>query len=196
MRPVTAAWMIFNFVLIILALYLILHLYQRIRVLEQIKTDRIMDNINEVFTAYLEDVRKENDRLASEVRNVMNKNTVIKEETEAQQNKTAASPFPEREEQAESSGFGQLLKEKIAEGPSEQNVDQVTDHTTAANEAGNLNPWVPPIEKIQDSLEESPFVQAVKLQKKGYTVHEIAKRLNRGEGEIELLLKFRNKVSR
>ncbi|MDD9147039.1 MULTISPECIES: hypothetical protein [unclassified Sporolactobacillus] len=192
----TIAWIIFNFVLIILILYLILHLYQRIRVLEQIKTDRILDDINEAFTAYLEDVRKENERLASKVEILMKKNAVSPEETEMQGENTAGPLQPEEEKRSETPAFGQLLKEKIAEIPDDGNPAQVADGEASADKTGEPASWVPPVDQIRDSLEESPFFQAMKLQKKGYTVNEIAKKMNRGAGEIELLLKFGNKVSR
>lgn len=184
----TAVWVTSNFVLVVLAFYLILHLYQRIRVLEQIKTDRILSDIEEVFSAYLEDVRKENDRLASEVRMMIKKDDVLGRKAVARETKEEGPP--------ETKGFDQVLNEEVTESHGRQKQFLQPDGAVSQGKDGNADRWAPPVDGIQDTLEESPLVQALKLEKKGYTVIEIAKKMNRGQSEIELLLKFKGKVRR
>ncbi|TCP30307.1 hypothetical protein EV207_106130 [Scopulibacillus darangshiensis] len=58
----------------------------------------------------------------------------------------------------------------------------------------NSDAWFPHVDDIVDKFEEPLLSKAVKLQQKGYNVTDIAKELDKGEGEIELLLKFNKNV--
>ncbi|WP_066193799.1 MULTISPECIES: hypothetical protein [Gracilibacillus] len=49
------------------------------------------------------------------------------------------------------------------------------------------------VDQVEDKLEQSLIAQALHLQDKGYTIEGIAKKLNKGKTEIELLLKFNHK---
>lgn len=51
--------------------------------------------------------------------------------------------------------------------------------------------YVPPVETSGETYEQSLAARALFLEKEGNSVTEIAKELDRGKGEIELLLKFR-----
>ncbi len=49
------------------------------------------------------------------------------------------------------------------------------------------------IDSVEDVVESSSTASVLHMQEKGYTVDEIAKKLNKGKTEIELLLKFQQK---
>ncbi|OIJ13137.1 hypothetical protein BKP37_11560 [Anaerobacillus alkalilacustris] len=51
--------------------------------------------------------------------------------------------------------------------------------------------YTPPLVSVtEDSLEQSNTAKVLSFAKQGYTSKEIAKKLNMGDGEVELLLKF------
>ncbi|OIJ17862.1 hypothetical protein BKP45_20085 [Anaerobacillus alkalidiazotrophicus] len=51
--------------------------------------------------------------------------------------------------------------------------------------------FTPPLVSVnEDSLEQSNTAKVLSYAKQGYTSKEIAKKLNMGDGEVELLLKF------
>ncbi|MGP4040271.1 DUF6115 domain-containing protein [Gracilibacillus sp. D59] len=49
------------------------------------------------------------------------------------------------------------------------------------------------VEQVEDVVEQSSTAYVLHLHNKGYTVNEIAKKLDKGKTEIELLLKFQQK---
>jgi hypothetical protein len=51
--------------------------------------------------------------------------------------------------------------------------------------------YSPPVSQGEDSFEQSLAARALFLEKQGCNHEEIARKLNKGKGEIELLLKFR-----
>lgn len=175
----TAIWMTFNFVLIVLAFYLILHLYQRIRLIQQSDPKRIADDIQQVFETYLEEVRKENDRLIADLKKSRDNANSGESAVDKVRHVQPPAAAVDRETVPEPAGKDGTFK-KILDG-------QIR-HTD--KEGGTEDLWVPPVDEITDSFEESLFVQAMKMHQEGLTVTEIAKKLNRGKGEIELLLKF------
>lgn len=69
------------------------------------------------------------------------------------------------------------------------NHDEFPDYLSSINEVEDI------IEINQSPQEKNlPFeIEAINLYKNGYTVEQIAKKLNKGKTEIELLLKFRQK---
>ncbi|WP_157800239.1 DUF6115 domain-containing protein [Sporolactobacillus pectinivorans] len=189
----SALWITFNFLLTILAFYLILQLYQRIRLLQQTDSKQLLHDVEDIFDAYLEETRKENDRLVANLKEAI--------EPPARQKSTAKKNHPARSKKADTihrpaeqnpTPFSQVLK-KESELQMQETInsgESVETEQTAPEEKGE---WMPPVEDINDKMEESLFLQAMKLKNKGYTTTEIAKELNRGKGEVELLLRFQGK---
>ncbi|MFX3618485.1 MAG: hypothetical protein ACE3JK_13270 [Sporolactobacillus sp.] len=184
----TALWIVFNFVLILLAFYLILHLYQRIRLLQQSHAEDIAKEIEAAFDVYLEDIKAENAHFAEQLKQMLQeqrtpagrKNTRKKVQPTTAKNEDVSSEIPAQD-------AGRAFRDVLTEQASYQKKS--TDNRQPAASVD----WVPPTDQITDALEESPALQAMNLQKKGLSVTEIARKLGRGEGEIQLLLKFQEK---
>lgn len=187
-----ALWITFNFLLIILAFYLILQLYQRIRLLQQTNSKQLTQEIEDICAAYLEDARAENDRLISTLNESLKtepssrQKSTTKRGRPSRAKKTDINPQVEEQDHDQSTPFSQVLKNESAlqESAVEKKVP------TAGREK---NEWMPPVDEVSDKVEESLYLQALKLKNKGNTITEIAKELNRGRGEVELLLKFQGK---
>ncbi|SHN16506.1 DUF6115 domain-containing protein [Gracilibacillus kekensis] len=52
---------------------------------------------------------------------------------------------------------------------------------------------ISPVENVEDVVENSTTASILHLNAEGFTVEEIAKKLNKGKTEVELLLKFQQK---
>lgn len=75
------------------------------------------------------------------------------------------------------------VKEEIRLEPKERKKE--TKEDPAIKE-----PMVLPVENVQDVYDFSPSMQAITLANQGLSIEEIAKKMKKGKGEVELLLKF------
>lgn len=191
----TAIWMTLNFLLIVLAFYLILQLFQRVR-MQQAVTKQETADLEKLFAAYLEDMKNENDRViralseSAEKKRTGRRKSAVRP-AKAQSAEPVSSTPLDSGEKGTTVPFHQVLKKEEA-GFQEQNRVQTTGTQQAIREHTEKG-WMPPVDEISDRLEESLPLQAIKLKEKGYTVTQIAKQLEMGKEEIELLLKFQGK---
>ncbi len=51
-------------------------------------------------------------------------------------------------------------------------------------------PYTPPLDDTKETFGPSLLSQVLSLKDKGYSIEEIAKKVDKGKGEIELLIKF------
>lgn len=189
----TAIWMTLNFLLLILAFYLILQLYQRVKD-QQSDAKQETGDLEKLFAAYLEDIRKENDRVIQVLTDSAGKKRprrkTVTRKNPSTSPETAEKASADAETASHAISFSQLLKEET--GNRSQDTKTAERKKTAVNE-NMTERWIPPINDISDQFEESLPVRAMKLKEKGYTATQIAKELNMGNEEIELLLKFQGK---
>ncbi|WP_085523953.1 DUF6115 domain-containing protein [Tuberibacillus sp. Marseille-P3662] len=91
------------------------------------------------------------------------------------------------------------LIEKMSEdsSPNEENESSYFEETSSPVTEQNGQEetvWMPPVAEIEEEPSPSVTAQALYLQEQGYSPIEIAKQLNKGAGEIELLLKLHKKM--
>ncbi|MFT8362626.1 MAG: hypothetical protein ABF608_05550 [Sporolactobacillus sp.] len=181
----SAILLVFNFVLILLAFYLILHLYQSIRLLQKTNTEEIAKEIESVFQVYLEDTRTDNRKLLAEISKLVQSNSQSsRRKTAKKKPRPAVATQTDTSSNKSDQAFEDILAETVEKPAATHAVDK--------EEAPSID-WMPPIEQIKDTLDESPELQALRLQNQGLTSAEIAKQLGRGEGEVLLLLKMQNR---
>ncbi|MCI1857915.1 MAG: hypothetical protein LKI80_07085 [Sporolactobacillus sp.] len=171
----TAIFLVFNFLLIVFAFYLIVYLYQRVKLIRN-QNDELKEKIEQVLASSLDAFQKENDRLIEQVR------TIIGDKSGKMSKDAKEAAHRGRTDQS----FNHMLNQAVSHPSGWEK--KTSPH--AAEQAAQTN-WAPPIVGIKDRLEESDTVKAMKLKQQGYTVTEIAKKLNKGKNEIELLLKFK-----
>jgi hypothetical protein len=194
----SAFWITLNFVLVLLVLYLTLHLYQRIRLLQQKGSGQSAQEAQQLLTEHIEAVRFENEQFLAEVRALLAKKAIeidksaTPKRTRKTNSRVKASTKTEPEAANNSHSFVEALNVQKEQLQNAAKTKPSISSASATEIPGNE--WIPPIDNVKDQMEESPYLHAMKLKEKGYSTTEIAKEMNRGKGEIELLLKLHGKV--
>ncbi|WP_210363845.1 hypothetical protein [Bacillus sp. REN3] len=184
----TALLLLASLILNATAIFAIILLYLRQNRLfeEEKQQGRIIKDIEEVFSAYLLEMKDENEKLIELI-----KETASGEGTEA--------------EKLHEYGVGQEQK-ALKEATVESSIRKESGVSyQAARKAYEQNAFrFPPGEEAfpapipddpesaqQETADQRPSIeQVLELKKEGLTIEEIARKLNKGKTEIELLLKF------
>ncbi|TKC18682.1 hypothetical protein [Robertmurraya kyonggiensis] len=181
---------IFSIVLNVVALFCIAILYLRQNRLLEVekKQEKLIKEMEEVISSYLMEMTEENERFINKVREMTAKPT------------TSNEPIREA-----------LKKEDVKlerTSPRKGNVYQAVQaykKTPSSNETINqeeeLEHKTPPAPQepvnqendnnSTDLYSQSFYYQALLLKKQGLSIEDIARRLNKGKTEIELLFKLR-----
>ncbi|QTM99438.1 hypothetical protein ERJ70_09055 [Sediminibacillus dalangtanensis] len=134
----------------------------------QAKIDSLQQS-EEMLSAFLHEIREENDRLLKELDEPTSKN---KHTAQKNSNEGVSSAF--EEEQAPP--YKQSYRKRYTSDKAEDSE------------------YVPPMPEVQqDTVEESVTAKVYSLYDQGYTVDEIAKKLDKGKTEVELMVKFHRK---
>lgn len=167
------------FILVIVAFAVILMLYMKVSQLKGLekKQQIMMREMDQLVSAYLVEMREENDRLIESLQQKKPKSLFNEPVAEPQPKKPSAPyvpPIPAEEE---------VIFEKPA-------VPKNVVTTAYAQQ--------PPQKKkrsfdevLQQAVPKKPTVDVYTLAAEGKSVEEIARQLGKGKTEVELLLKFR-----
>jgi pyruvate-formate lyase-activating enzyme len=181
----TSIVIIFLIIAQCLSFYFIVLLNVKISRLKDVeeKQQRLKDDMDDAVGAYLAEMKDENDRLIAELKKAKAQ-PVTREAVAAevpveqpQQSVTVVRPkqAPSVETEADEEEVQQLEVQQLLK------KDFTTPMAYAKNAYQKQRPTTPPL-----TMEE----QAKQMYKQGHSIDEIAKTLNRGKTEIELLLKF------
>jgi hypothetical protein len=157
---------VISFALHILAFFLIILLYLKLSKVKEVETrqSRVMKDMENAVAAYLLELREENEKFIQKLSTLLT--SIEKDQNEIpKHNESELPPYL----------------------PKIENIQDQID-ITSSNEKNN-HP-----EREQDSnMEEMSLMmqQALQLHKQGKSIEEIARILEKGKTEIELLLKFR-----
>ncbi|MCA1030099.1 hypothetical protein LCL95_03490 [Bacillus timonensis] len=178
--------------LIALLLIIILFLkFSRLREIEKKQTN-IVNEIENLFTSYVLEMKEENERLVSIV-NEMNKETIkTKKDRQIHHDKDMEVKNDNQEtyqmkkidivETNSSDDFRSMLPKYDRE----QDKEVPITNSKPIHTSSKIN-----ISQKDDLYMQSLSAQIQLLQKQGDTIEEIAKKLKKGKTEIELLMKFR-----
>lgn len=188
----TTILIIVLFILQLLSFYFLIILNTKLAKFKDLekKQERLMREMDDSISLYLTEMKDENNRLISELQVVEKPQPRLKEQvkqTNEQETKqvvvelsSAKVDLPDYE--VEPRVF--IPKNIVANAYSRQ--QQVAKHT--ANQVSEVT-------TVDTAIEEKPKERTiedrvVQLSKQGNTIEEIAKKLQKGKTEIELLLKF------
>jgi hypothetical protein len=173
----TAILLSISLLLHVVAFYFIAVLYMKYATIKELSDTqkRMIDEAEQAMTSFLIEIKDENERLlqhlnsSSEHPQQRNKSVTL-EKKDLQQNENPS-------------------KDNRRNAPIVERQEDLPDYLATAN-------LVEDIIEITNAPQEKmiPFeLEAINLFKNGHTVEQIAKKLNKGRTEIELLLKFRQK---
>lgn len=145
---------------------------------------QVMEQMEEVISTFIAEVKEENDQFIQKFKKIEEKK--IKKQKEEKQSEIA---YKQPSKKNKSNLSKALLNKQMVKAY----------QSTAKNKKNpkddiekNLLELIEP-DAIEEKKEQTLLDQAVDLQKQGKKAEEIAKILNKGKTEIELLLKFRQK---
>ncbi|MFB4162693.1 DUF6115 domain-containing protein [Alteribacillus sp. JSM 102045] len=130
------------------------------------------EDMEELLESYTKDIKKENEELKS----LLDKSSSFGVDSDRNPFAEQTNLTSQADLQAEDNGQKPSKKEYISSSPPRPEE------------------YVPPVpEKGKEKIEQSTQAQVLSLASQGYRRDEIAKKLNMGKGEVDLLLKFYNK---
>ncbi|MFJ7950553.1 hypothetical protein ACIQZG_03380 [Lysinibacillus sp. NPDC096418] len=184
------------FVLQLLSFYAIVILNTKLAKFQDLekKQERLMREMDDTISLYLTEMKDENNRLISELQTVPKPQSIV-----------AAHPIMQEEQHIELEAQ-QATVERSSKEESKTNfeVEQrvfvpkniaVNAYSRQQNASNNTVNQSAPVAIQEAVIEETQKEltleeQVIKLSKQGQTIEEIAKQLQKGKTEIELLLKF------
>ena len=161
------------------------------------RQEAIIREMDDAITAYLVEVKDENDRLIQELKMQSESKKIISNEHQVTEKsllepvKTAATKNAGSNQEFESEHTEEKSSERLIDVPT---IVPKTSVTTASKKQMPQQP-VKLVEHVaienESSTNLSPFEQeVVDYHKLGLSIEEIAKKTQKGKKEIELLIKF------
>ncbi|MFS0865078.1 hypothetical protein [Fredinandcohnia sp. 179-A 10B2 NHS] len=181
------------FTLLAIAFFLIILLFLKLSQVKEIekKQGALLKEFESVITSYVMEIKDENEVFLKKIQDYDQKKS-LQDDNHPKQEEILMEDQPEQPEKNEIVSFqhkeSELSKDDIQSLLPTFNDEEVELETPSKKE----NPA-----RKSDSLEkdelyvQSLVAQVQLLQKQGLALDEIARKLNKGKTEIELLLKFR-----
>ncbi|MFC9538321.1 hypothetical protein ACFTQ7_00390 [Lysinibacillus sp. NPDC056959] len=187
------------FILQLLSFYFLIILNTKLAKFKDLekKQERLMREMDDTISVYLAEMKDENDRLIQELQRVSKSetptNAVEQEEQIVRQQEQPSSLIKEESTVDSSVSLDQepriyVPKNIVANAYSRQQQSGAKAEAKVVHSAQQPSEATEKEESKPLTLEQ----QAIELAKKGKTSEEIAKQLQKGKTEIELLLKFHN----
>ncbi|MGE8204056.1 hypothetical protein ACQKP0_05785 [Heyndrickxia sp. NPDC080065] len=161
---------------------IILYLRQNRFTAMEFSQKQAMKEMEDVFTAYLEDLKEENEQFIERLNSFQKIQSTIQPLKTTQSNTTKADKQKDNIEEMIPHAYKRLNAVKSYNNKIDLNNDSAISSEPETKELKSTEPL-----SIQD--------QVVSLSKKGLTIDEIAQNLNKGKTEIDLILKFIQKNS-
>jgi hypothetical protein len=193
----TTFLLLLSLILNVAAIFAIILLYLRQNRLVEAekKQDKIIKEIEEIFSAYLFELKEENDKfiqlmtVTNNREQPSNKMAAIDTSEKAVQVKTAVEK-PESGA-ADSNEMQQRIGKGISYHAARKAYQQNREQTSSVPDTGVELTELDPQENKEEVIQSSLIDQVLHMKNQGMSIEEIARKLDKGKTEIELLLKFR-----
>ncbi|PKR78648.1 hypothetical protein CEY16_02510 [Halalkalibacillus sediminis] len=164
---------IFSLVLHGVSFIAIFWLYQKVQALSEGERqfDKRTQEVEDIFSSYLLEIKDENKKFTEQIKSVNGESSVNRKHTEHSLNKG------KQKEESEIQTNEYLAEEELPK--------------PAVNHPSNEHKYQPDQLAVEDKIEQPSFQSMVlQLYNSGHTVESIAKQLDRGKTEVELIVKF------
>ncbi|HHY74651.1 MAG TPA: coupling factor for flagellin transcription and translation [Bacillus bacterium] len=178
--------LVISFILHLLAFFWIILLSMRLKRSNEIETRQkeIQNEIEDLFQSYLLEMKEENEKLL----NMIEKSAKTSmDNKESGKNDEQSNHFSNETRPLETYEPPVNLRSKMTQQVYQNinlNKPKISSSVEEATE------YVPPVPSGDEEFEESSASQVIRLHEQGRNPTEIAKKLNMGKTEVELLLKF------
>lgn len=199
----TSVFLFISIVLNIIALFSLVILYLRQSKLFEVekKQQRMIEEMEDVISTYLAEMKEENESFIERMTKAAN-NQSNKKENRKKKEVSIETILPSTEEEKVSvpiksikSHAAKAYKIGAIQPLTDEDVEVLLpDFNDAEGPTGDLKvekEVEETVQEVTEPKEKSLLEEVVHLQKQGLTYEEIAKKLHKGQTEIELLLKFR-----
>jgi len=135
------------------------------------------ESIQITLEHYLEEIRQENDELIKQIKRLNNTDKGL-------------------EPQAIQTESGTVEKQSAGDTSFDQSVSKENKATFSEQLRTFIqenSPDDPPMEDVEDTLEQSVTSKILQLHESGASVDAIAQQLNQGKGEVELIINIHSK---
>ncbi|MGE7922269.1 DUF6115 domain-containing protein [Viridibacillus arvi] len=187
------AILVFLFITQIISFFLIIMLYSKLSRFKdiEVKQERLKDDMDNAIGAYLAEMRDENNRLIEELSNINITKKTTYNEPVVQLLKEKEVPVVLESEQKQKGEEAFLLSsisasKNVAAKAYKQNQSQ------PQKKHQDFDAVLQTVEETAVGIEFSIEDQVRELYSQGRSIEEIAKSLQKGKTEIELILKFKH----
>lgn len=198
----TSALLFVSIVLNIIALFSIVILYLRQSKLFEVekKQQRMIEEMEDVISTYLAEMKEENENFITKIASMdmTSKNKpVIKSDKNIEHEKQILPTFDEVIPISRKGTINKAVKAYQASAGSsqkltEEDVDSLLpDYLDDADDSNLKEKDKEEVLLQSKQRNQSLFGEVLELKEEGLSIEEIAKKLHKGQTEIELLLKFR-----
>ncbi len=183
----TTFLLVISFLLHFIALIAIVILSVRVSKTKELelKQEKVAREVEETFTAYLLEIKEENERLMN-ILEQSGQTDVADKQERATEETGYRPPVPDAPQAQENHSFQETLEEQ-SKKHREEKPQKVEDPSPI--EETNASDYQKE-EAYQPSLQSSVF----QMYDQGYSTEQIAKRLDCGKTEVELMLKIHPKM--
>ncbi|MGM7701199.1 DUF6115 domain-containing protein [Pseudalkalibacillus sp. Hm43] len=150
-----------SFLIHIITLLSIIILWKKFQATDDYDVKKAKQEMEDILLAYTTEMKEENDAFLKELQQVTQSKEPHLQKSEQYKDLQISD---DSERQIETSDF--VRTEDVSE------------------------PYTPPVDDTKETFGPSLLSQVLSLKDKGYTIEEIAKKVDKGKGEIELLIKF------
>ena len=178
-----------SFVLHLILIFWLILLSFRLSQLKETerKYKSLQQEMDELFASYLLEMKEENERFLNMIQKSDKNSNSNQHNSNSNQHFSQTVKKADDHDDINSKNNANIIYKK----PRIPNNEPVPKE----KKENPKNEYSPPIPATDDSYEQSLISKVLLLQKQGDSIDEIAKKLNKGKTEIELLLKFQQENS-
>ncbi|MBU9714525.1 DUF6115 domain-containing protein [Evansella tamaricis] len=159
--------LVISFIFHFISIYLIVLLFQRQKKQDPKDHERELKELEDLLLSFTTEMKENNEKLIQSLSSM------------------------EKKPQGDLGGIKSKNENVQENSLLERDMGEKRNDKSSRLEDSKYDDYEPPVPEIEDSqVNPSTTAQVLSLHRKGYNVQEIAKALNVGAGEVELLIKF------
>lgn len=164
----TMIFLVFLFILQVISFYFIALLYMKLSKFDNLekKQSKLMKEMDDAIAVYLTEIKDDNEQLIEKL-------TAKVEATKQEDSQRQTKKQPPKIQEEEQAPVIMPILQNTMRHHARQSYEAVQKKV------------------VQEEVEVDDRTQAIKMSAEGYSIEEIARKLGKGQTEVELILKFK-----